>query len=223
VTKHTERKFEAALSVFVDRFIALVSSLIMAGFCWFVLLRDVKLPAGGQGFSMVMVWAVVIIAVAAGLVAMLPAGRRLYAKAYQLGLTMARKFWAAVVIYGRNPLTILAAFGLTLLLQSIVITGFWLIGRRIGIEVSAKYYFVFFPLTWGFGAIPVSIGGAGVVEGGLAVLFVKVAGAAKVQALAIALIQRAVWIVAALPGAWIHWTGRHLPKEIAIDYGGVEK
>jgi hypothetical protein len=217
VTKHTERKFEAALSVFVDRFIALVSSLIMAGFCWFVLLKDVKLPAGGQKFSMVIVWAVVIIAAAVGLVAILPVGRRLYGKAYQLGLTMARKFWIALVIYGRNPLTILAAVGLTLLLQGIVITGFWLIGRRIGIEVSAKYYFVFFPLTWGFGAIPVSIGGAGVVEFGLAGLFTFV-GVESEQALALALLQRAVWIVAALPGAWIHWTGRHLPKEEAIDY-----
>jgi hypothetical protein len=38
------------------------------------------------------------------------------------------------------------------------------------------------------------------------------------KAVAIALIQRAVWIVAALPGAWIHWTGRHLPKDDSIDY-----
>jgi uncharacterized membrane protein YbhN (UPF0104 family) len=114
-------------------------------------------------------------------------------------------------------LTILAAFGLTFLLQGIVITGFWLIGRQIGIEAGAKYYFVFFPLTWGLGAIPVSIGGAGVVEGGLAVLFVEIAHTARVPAVAIALIQRAVWIVAALPGAWIHWTGRHLPKEMQIE------
>jgi glycosyltransferase 2 family protein len=216
VTKHTERKFEAALSVFVDRFIALISSLIMAGFCWFVLL-DVKLPAGKKkAFSLIILWAIAVIVAAAVLVAIFPAGRRLYSKAYRLCVEMAKKFWTAVVIYGKNPLTILACFGLTILLQSIVITGFWLIGRQIGIEVSAKYYFVFFPLTWGFGAIPVSIGGAGVVEFGLAGLFVIV-GVESGQAFALALLQRAVWIVASLPGAWIHWTGRHLPKDMQIE------
>jgi hypothetical protein len=224
VTKHTEKKFEAVLSIFVDRFVGLLSSLIMAGFCWFVLLRDEKLPAGEKKtFSIIILWTIAVIIVVAGLVAIFPAGRKLYIKAYQLVLAMAKKFWTAVVIYGKNPLTIFACFGLTILLQSIVITGFWLIGRQIGIEVSAKYYFVFFPLTWGLGAIPVSVGGAGIVEGGLAVLFVKVAHTARVPAVAIALCQRAVWIVAALPGAWIHWTGRHLPKEIAIDYQGGEK
>jgi uncharacterized membrane protein YbhN (UPF0104 family) len=152
------------------------------------------------------------------LVAVIPAGRKLAAKLYQHAVTFAKKLGTAAVLYGRNPLTILATFGLTFLLQSIVITGFWLIGRQIGIEASVKYYFVFFPLTWGLGAIPVSVGGAGVVEGGLAGLFV-LAGVEAEQALAIALCQRAVWIVAALPGAWIHWTGRHLPTEMQIEPG----
>jgi uncharacterized protein (TIRG00374 family) len=214
VTKHTDRRFEAALSVFVDRFVGLTGSLIMAGFCWFVLLRDVKLPRLGQRGGVVLIWAVVIIAAAVGLVSVLPAGRRLLAKVWEHAVRLARKFWTAAIVYGRHPLTVLAALGLTLLLQGIVITGFWLIGRRIGIEVSAKYYFVFFPLTWGFGAIPVSVGGAGVVEGGLVGLFTEIAKVAPEQALAIALIQRAVWIAAALPGAWIHWTGRHLPSAI---------
>jgi glycosyltransferase 2 family protein len=217
VTKHTEKKFEAALSVFVDRFVALLSSLVMAGFCWFVLL-DVKIPSGEKKtFSKIILFVIIGIVILAGLIAILPAGRRLYSKAYRAGLSMARKFWSAAVIYGRNPLTIFACFCLTILLQSIVITGFWLIGRQIGIGASLKYYFVFFPLTWGFGAIPVSIGGAGVVEFGLAGLFSFV-GVESGQGFALALLQRAVWIIASLPGAWIHWTGRHLPKEEAIDY-----
>jgi hypothetical protein len=217
VTKHTEKKFEAVLSIFVDRFIGLVSSLTMAGFCYFVLLRGVNLGASQKTASGVLKWAVIAIAAMVGLIAVLPAGRKLLAKAYQHFVAFAKKLGTAAVLYGRNPLTILAAFGLTFLLQGIVITGFWLIGRQIGIEASAKYYFVFFPLTWGLGAIPVSVGGAGVVEGGLVGLF-KLARVETDKAVAIALIQRAVWIVAALPGAWIHWTGRHLPKDDSIDY-----
>jgi uncharacterized protein (TIRG00374 family) len=217
VTKHTDRRFEAALSVFVDRFVGLMGSLIMAGFCWFVLMRDVKLVQLGQRGGIVLIWAVIVIAAAVGLVAVLPAGRKLLAKAWEHAVRLAGKFWTAAVLYGRHPLTVLAALGLTLLLQGMVITGFWLIGKRIGVEVSAKYYFVFFPLTWALGAIPVSVGGAGVVEGGLVGLFAEIAKVAPEQALAIALMQRAVWVLAALPGAWIHWTGRHLPEEIAVN------
>jgi uncharacterized protein (TIRG00374 family) len=224
VTKHTERKFEAVLSIFVDRFVGLVSSLIMAGFCYFVLLHGQKLGVGGGGDStpaesghkVWVIWVLVILGLVGILGILTPAGRRLAAKVWEQGLKLAKKLWTAAVIYSRSPLTILAVFGLTFMLQGLVITGFWLIGRRIEIEVSLKYYFVFFPLTWGLGAIPVSVGGAGVVEGGLVGLF-KLAGVKPVKALAIALIQRAVWIVAALPGAWIHWTGGHLPREIAVD------
>lgn len=218
VTKHTEKKFEAVLSIFVDRFVGLLSSLIMAGFCYFVLLRGVNLGVSQKAASGLLKWAALAVAVIAILLTVIPAGRKLAAKAYQHFVTFVKKLWTAAVLYGSNPLTILAAFGLTFLLQGIVITGFWLIGRQIGIEAGLKYYFVFFPLTWGLGAIPVSVGGAGVVEGGLAGLFV-LAGAGAEQSLAIALCQRAVWIVAALPGAWIHWTGRHLPKEMQIEPG----
>lgn len=219
VTKHTDKKFEAVLSIFVDRFIGLLSSLMMAGFCYFVLLSGVNLGSSQKTASGILKWALIVMAVLLCLTAVLPAGRKLLARAYQLGVELTKKFIAAAVLYGRNPLTILAAFGLTFLLQSMVIAGFWLIGRQIGIEAGAKYYFVFFPLTWGLGAIPVSVGGAGIVEGGLAVLFVEIAGVAKVPALAIALCQRAVWIVAALPGAYIHWTGKHLPQEQQIEPG----
>jgi uncharacterized membrane protein YbhN (UPF0104 family) len=178
------------------------------------------MPESQRQEGKILIWVLVIIAAIAILTAAIPAGRRMLARIWAGAIGFAKKFRAAVILYGSHPMTILAAFGLTFLLQGIVITGFWLIGRRIGIEVSAKYYFVFFPLTWGFGAIPVSVGGAGVVEGGLVGLFKEIARVAPEQALAIALIQRAVWIVAALPGAWIHWTGRHLPKDEAMDFVG---
>jgi uncharacterized protein (TIRG00374 family) len=219
VTKHTDKKFAAVLSIFVDRFIGLCSSLMMAGFCYFVLLRDVNLGVSQKTASDILKWVITGVVVLTGIIAVFPAGRKLLAKVYQHGVAFAKKFCTAVLLYGSKPLTILAAFGLTFILQSMVIAGFWLIGRQIGIEASVKYYFVFFPLTWGLGAIPVSVGGAGVVEGGLAGLFV-LAGVEAEQALAIALCQRAVWIVAALPGAYIHWTGRHLPKEQQIEPTG---
>jgi len=133
-------------------------------------------------------------------------------------LRTAEKFKKAIFLYCRKPLTLLTAFGLTVFLQIMTITGFWLVGRDIGITASIKYYYVFFTLTWVLGAVPISIGGAVVVEGMLMVLFINIAGVAKDSALALALSQRFVWILASLPGAAIHLLGAHLPKDFFIDY-----
>ena len=80
VTKHTEKKFEAVLSIFVDRFIGLLSSLIMAGFCYFVLLRGVNLGASQKAGSGILKWVVIAVAALTVLIAAIPAGRKLAAK-----------------------------------------------------------------------------------------------------------------------------------------------
>jgi len=130
----------------------------------------------------------------------------------QSGWRMILKFKNAFVIYCKKPLTILLAFGLTVFLQMLTITAFWLLGRNLGIQADIKYYYVFFTLTWVLGAVPVSIAGAVVVEGMLAYLSITFAGVAKEAASALALCQRAVWMLASLPGAAIHLIGAHLPQ-----------
>jgi uncharacterized membrane protein YbhN (UPF0104 family) len=128
-----------------------------------------------------------------------------------------KKLASAGRLYGRKPLTIFVAFALTVVLQVTNITGFWFLGRNIGIEASIKYYYVFFTLVWVIGAVPVSIGGAVVVESALAALFVKMAGVPEADAMALALLQRFIWLLASLPGALIHLTGAHLPKDFSVD------
>jgi uncharacterized protein (TIRG00374 family) len=128
-----------------------------------------------------------------------------------------KKFKDAAALYLDRPLTILMVFLLTVCMQLMTITAFWFLGSSMGIEVSVKYYYVIFTLTWVLGALPVSIGGAVVVEGMLAYMFVKLAGVEAEAALALALCQRLVWMVTSLPGAIIHLIGAHLPKEFSID------
>ena len=128
------------------------------------------------------------------------------------------KFKDALIIYCRSPLTILAVFGLTIFLQIMTITGFWFLGVDLGVDVSIKYYYVFFTLTWILGAIPVSIGGAVVVEVSLASMFIKFAGISEVSAAALVICQRLIWMLVSLPGAVIHLSGAHLPKDFFIDY-----
>ena len=119
-------------------------------------------------------------------------------------------------MYFTNPGTILVAVAMTVFLQIMVITAFWFLGVSMGIDSGVKYYYVFFTLTWVLGAVPVSIGGAVVVEATLAWLFINVAGVAAEAAVALVLCQRVVWMLASLPGAVIHLIGAHLPKDAEI-------
>ncbi len=225
VTKHTNKKFEGVLSVFVDRVIGLASTLIIAIFFYLLFMQ-------GQGKAIlfesqigflkkIVFWAIIIIVVLLGVLLVHKRGRSVLVKGWTCIRTAATKMIIksknAAILYCRRPLALLTAFGLTVLLQMMVITGFWLLALDMGIETSAKYYYVFFALVWVLGAAPVSIGGMVVIEGMLVFLFVHYAGVLEGDAWAIAISQRLVWWFASLPGAVIHLSGTHLPKDFFVD------
>lgn len=233
VTHHTHKKFEAAISVFFDRVIGLASTMVIAVFFYAMFLSGrglkLELPDMSRFNRLLVEHRGIILAVVA-----------VFAGAFALTFTFARgrmilrKMWSyvvmrflalfkraknAAVLYCTSPLTIAAVFALTVAMQISVITVFWLIGRDMGIEASVKYYYVFFTLTWVLGAVPVSIGGAVVVEGLLVFFFVHFAGVNSGLATTLALCQRFVWMISSLPGGVIHLVGAHLPKDFSIDYG----
>lgn len=225
VTRHTDKKFEAVLSVFVDRVIGLSSTLVIAAFFYTLFLRDENLEittgVGGlinaiAAYKSVFFWAVVIFTIILCMLLLHTKSRSMLlnvcSSIRQSAFRMIIKLRDAVVIYCKKPLTILLAFGLTVFLQLLAITAFWLLGRNMGIQAPVKYYYVFFTLTWVLGAVPVSIGGAVVVEGMLTYLFSTFAGVAEGAAFALALCQRIVWMLASLPGAVIHLIGAHVPQ-----------
>ena len=231
VTKHTDKKFEAALSVLVDRMIGLISTLIIAAFFYIVFLRSegkkIDFVAGSgllESLGRYKWWVLLIgLTFAVLLVILLLVGRsramlkKSWSHLCKHAARTLKKLGNAGLLYGRKPAALFAAFGLTVVLQMMAITGFWFLGVNLGIEASIKYYYVFFTLVWVIGAIPVSIGGAVVIEVALASLFVKFAGVDETSAAALALCQRFVWIVASLPGAVIHLIGAHLPKDFFVD------
>lgn len=232
VTKHSDKKFEAVLSVFVDRVIGLLSTLTIAAFFYWLFLRGkgAVITSSDRGsflesvaeYKEVLLWVFASIMVISCILLLHKTGRLILARAWLYirggSIRMIIKLKDAITIYCSKPGTILVVFGLTVFLQLLTITGFWFLGVNLGVDVSIKYYFVFFTLTWVLGAIPVSIGGAVVVEVLLASLFIKFAGVAAVPASALALCQRAVWMLASLPGAVIHLIGAHLPKDFFVDY-----
>ena len=234
VTKHTDKKFEAGLSVLVDRAIGLISTLAIAVFFYFFFLRPDggKIEFAGRDDSAGLLarywWLIALLsaAVVGGFLvhargrAML---RKLWSGTRRQGANALTKLVSAGRLYSSDPLAILVTFVLTVVLQIMTITGFWFLGRNLGIEASVKYYYVFFTLVWVLGTVPVSIGGAVVIEGMLVWLFVNFAGVAEADAMALALCQRFIWIVASLPGAVIHLIGAHLPKDFSVDCDNAVK
>jgi uncharacterized protein (TIRG00374 family) len=232
VTRHTEKKFEAVLSVFADRAIGLLSTLVIAAFFYSLFLagQGEKIALSGKRHSFafaaehksVFFYVFLSAAVIFCVLMMHRRTRPMLSTAWSILYTRGRravtKLKIATMIYCKKPLTILIAFLLTVGTQIVVITGFWILGVSMGIEASVKYYYVFFTLMWVVAALPVSIGGAVVMEGGLAYLFVHFTGVEAEAALALALCQRVVWMIASVPGALVHVVGAHLPRDFFIDY-----
>jgi len=234
VTKHTEHKFEAALSVFVDRVIGLFSTLTIAIVFYIIFLmgqkvlpdeaakKDAGIIETVSEYKWFIFWIAVVIGFGLAMLLLNSRGRLILKKAsasiIEHGKRLVAKFSKAFFVYCRNPLTIILVFLLTVFLQLMTITGFWLVGRELGIELDLRYYYVFFTITWVVGSIPVSFGGLVLVEGFLIFIFVKF-GAEKTSATVLAFCQRIVWMLASLPGAAILLFGAHLPKQIDVDYG----
>jgi glycosyltransferase 2 family protein len=232
VTKHTERRLEGVLSVFVDRAIGLAGLVLIAIATYLVLVRGhiaaVAKTKGTRppGWLSQHPGAILGAGVAFGalLVVVLvhPTGRaglaRLAGIARLRGVSLLRRAKDAIVVYCSKLWTLLGTMVLTLIGQSITIIAFWLLGRDLGIEAGLRYYFFVFPVVWVVGAVPISIAGLGIVEAGTVGLLCRLTGAPAEKVLVLVFCQRFVWVLASLPGGMVHLLGAHLPqREISID------
>lgn len=233
VTKHTDKKLEAALSVFVDRVVGLTGMLIMAFFCyWFI-------PAGGGkgrfefpyeldilqravehkrlllGIAAVIIVAIIAFVATGGGRTVLRRGLGLVRKH---GIGVLHKVRDAIKTYYNRKLALVSALLLTFALQGVSVVAMLVIGREIGITAHWKYYFIFFPVSWLLGALPISVGGAGIMELWLKDIFVRVCQVSSKHALVLAFSQRILWLVWSLPGVAIHLFGAHLPKDFSVDH-----
>lgn len=229
VTKHTDKRLVAALSVFVDRAIAMFSMLLMVLGVYLFLLRGpigASSPRGvDKGTTTITLIGVSWVLGGVFLVMLAAfchrAIRRRLIHLIQIAwnhlVVAGRTIRDSIVLYCKKPHIVLAAMGLTILLQSVIIVTFWVLGHSLGIDISVGYYFIIFPATWLFSALPISIAGIGLMEGGIVVLFTHLAAVPEEQAKALALCQRFVWVLASVPGGIIHLLGAHLPRSNSFD------
>ncbi len=220
VTKHTdqEHRLAAAFSVFFDRALGLFGMFVLAMIGYFLVIYGREFKIFGdqkQDYSGYLPTIYILLSVALGLavvVGLTRKGRKVTRIVLEKAVSIIKRVVYSVRIYAKRPFSMLFALGLTYISQLISIVGLWLLGSNLGIDVSFKYYLVFFPLSWVVGAIPISIGGIGVIEGLLTILFVA-AGADTEAAFSLSLCQRAILLIVALPGICVHLAGAHLPGE----------
>ncbi len=232
VTKHTEKKLEAALSVLVDRAVGLFGLVLMAivGY-WFIPLEsrqqltksymEIKLVRQLAEYEWFFLWATAIITAVMVLLISTSKGRtfvyRATKKISHRGADLLGKVYAAMRIYYGKKLALFWAVLLTFACQGMFIVGLWFIGKGMHIQADMKYYFVFFPISWVIGMLPISLGGLGVVEGPIMIMF-SLVGVPKDPASALAWAQRFLWLIGSLPGVVIHLMGAHLPKDFSIEF-----
>lgn len=233
VTKHTDKKLEAALSVFVDRTIGLIGMLIMAFGCYWFIPKQTQ--AEGFDFSLKLgslrnlgehKWLLggvaALLATVIFIAVFHPRGRvfigRVVGGIRRRTASVWTKVRQSIHIYCHKWPAIIFALLLTFCCQGLHVVAMWLVGEQLGISAPAKYYFIFFPLSWLLGALPISVGGLGIMEGWLKVMFMQVSTTPGEDAMALALCQRLIMLLASLPGALIHMIGAHLPKDFSLDY-----
>ncbi|MBP8605043.1 MAG: flippase-like domain-containing protein [Phycisphaerae bacterium] len=223
VSQHSPKKLQAALGVIIDRIMGLVSTLIIAVAGYLLFMRGQKgmlqvshsnslISSLLERYPHIRFYSVILVVLI--VISVFVLGRWINFEVILKRLfERVLYFWGqlkeVITIYYHYPLVLVVSFGLTLLLQSIVILSYWAIGRELGIGACWGYYFVFFPIVWIIGSIPISIAGIGILEGGVVFLFVTFAHADLESVTALALCQRITWIAASLPGMIVHLLGPH--------------
>lgn len=91
----------------------------------------------------------------------------------------------AIRAFRKHRLSLLAAFVLSLVLQSIVVFYHWLVGLALGLDVALMAYFLIVPIAIIMMMLPISINGIGVREG-LFVLLLGSQGVTESEGLAYA-------------------------------------
>jgi glycosyltransferase 2 family protein len=116
----------------------------------------------------------------------------------------------AALCYRRSPRVLLLVTAFSVVIQAANVVVVWLLGIALGVQVPAGYYFVAVPLATLVTLVPVSVGGMGVREGGMALLLAPL-GVPVEQAVTLALLWFSVFLAAGLVGAGCHLCSRFDP------------
>lgn len=198
-------------SSLVDRVLGLISILFL-GLCGIAASDDVVLDDRSQALVII-----ILLALPVALVVLF--SRRCHALIKRLAGGLDRfapvrflfQLLAQCAVYQGHIDRVLLAIGLTLLLQSLTVAAYWLIGLSIGIELSLLAYFAIVPIVVVVTNLPISLGGIGVREGAAVALLMQF-GVDQSLATANAIGYLGVLLLTSLPGGLVLLTDSPAPS-----------
>ena len=211
VSRLTERREASLASILVERLSGYAALAIIA--CIAII------PVHAHLNDPLIVW--LTVGSAAGMIAIIASllSDRLQALFFRLlhGVGLGRfhdavhRLYEAVQQYWTHRRTLLLALGLSLVLQSLVITIFYLISQALNLSVPLGYFFLFVPLISVISMLPISIAGLGLREGSAVYLFTKV-GLDSAGALSLSLLWFAVTALCSGLGGVVFLFGHTQPR-----------
>ncbi|MCD6365359.1 MAG: flippase-like domain-containing protein [Planctomycetes bacterium] len=221
VSKHTDRKAAALVSVFVDRVLGFTELTAMAG-VMIAAVSVLSLPGCERMARPAIAISAVLVAVVGALAFLLSSRFRGFfplQKIYRR-LPIAHHIaaaGAAARLYRRRIGVLARAIAITFGAHVFFVGSIALMGMSLSIEVPWYSYFIYVPLIYIAGAVPISPGGVGLIEGLFQVFFVGGMSCEPGEILALALLARIVPMLWGIPGAIVAVTGPKLPKTDLIE------
>ncbi len=213
--KHTPHKGAAIITVFIDRLLGLTGLALLAA------VMIVCLLAAGQKTPKEMQGQIIAAGAALGTVAMMMVflfstrfRRILHLEKLYRRLSIAHHIDSAIAgahRFRQNIGALIAAIGITLIAHVIWIASVVILAEALHLEVPWYNYFVYIPLIYIIGSVPVTPGGLGVVETAYIAFFAS-SGISNEQIMALALLARLLDIARGIPGAIVVVTGTRVPK-----------
>jgi len=205
IARDTHRRHEAATVVLFDRALGLACVVLLSGAMLLANWRDPALKDWGRPMGIAFVALIVPAYLYFSmwfrrlirwdwLLTKLPLGPHL------------RRIDDAILIYRTHPDVLFRCMLVTWMLQAVAILATIQVGRAIGMVGASnlytfKMYYLYVPICWMVGALPISPQGVGVVEEAyLRLLHVAAGFGSKSSAVVLSLLIRLEYLVWALPG-----------------------
>ncbi len=202
VYKQTNRKAKSFISVFMDRFVGLFSfvgiAIIALFFSWENI--DLALKKIVLAFALFFITAFLVVLNSAIAKVILNVLSRL--KLWNMGEKLS-KVYRAVHEYRNKKSIILMAIGLSAVAQSIYFSMIYLLARSLGTELPLMTVFLLMPIISVVSMLP-SLGGLGLREGAMVVLFGPLIGGDN--AFSVSILLLATLLIVSLVGAAIYVT-----------------
>lgn len=200
----------ATISVLADRAIG------MAVLVWIGAVSVALFPAYGLPSSIRYVTYAIALACLAGILALPLLGRVLPGKAHRIG----KNLHLALQSYPRHWRTLVLAMLISFFVHILQAWMHVLIGRALNFDIPWSYALIIYPLVGTFSALPVSLNGIGLREGGYLFLLTRI-GVSSEKAIAFGLLWFIVIALSSLIGGLL-FVLRKSPAPAAVPEAGLQ-